>query len=274
MRSLLAGLIIFLAANSHAEKSDNSDRQRDSLLFQQSEGMAYIAIIIDDLGHNYARGLQAAKLPASLTYAILPYSTHARRLANHIHASGKEVIVHLPMENLGNKPIGPGGLTKSLNRRDFGFAILDAVARVPHAKGINNHMGSALTQQRIPMEWLMDEIKALDFFFVDSRTTSLTIASEVARDKHLLCTSRDVFLDNNPSMYEIDKQFRRLITLAKQRGTAVAIGHPHPDTLAYLELAIPKLAAEGIEIIPASNLGALQHIYELESVSRTIAQLK
>jgi polysaccharide deacetylase 2 family uncharacterized protein YibQ len=150
--------------------------------------------------------------------------------------------------------------------------ILRAVSNVPHAQGINNHMGSALTQERRPMEWLMKEIGDLNFFFVDSRTTPKTIAAGVARRNNLLTSSRDIFLDNDTSVYDIDVQFRKLIRMAKRKGTAIAIGHPYPETLAYLELAIPQLADEGIKIIPASNLVALREIINPPSRGQVFAE--
>ena len=237
---------------------------------QASRRTSYVAIIIDDLGHNFSRGLRAVNLPASLTYAILPYSTHAKRLAEIVNASGKEVMVHLPMQNLGNMSIGPGGLTSNLTRLEFRLAVSTAIFRVPHASGINNHMGSFLTQQSLPMEWLMEDIKAMELFFVDSRTTPHSVASIIAKKKNLLSSSRDIFLDNERSIYAIDKQFRKLVNLAKRRGTGIAICHPYPETLDYLEIAIPQLREEGIKIIPASNLVALRQIYNLQLASQIL----
>ena len=231
---------------------------------------SYVAIIIDDLGHNYSRGLRALRLPAPLTYAILPYSTHAKRLADIAYESGKEVMVHLPMQNLRNMAIGPGGLTSNLTRLEFHQAVSAAIFRVPHASGINNHMGSFLTQESLPMEWLMEDIKAMDLFFVDSRTTPNTVASIIAKKKNLLSSSRDIFLDNERSIYAIDQQFRKLVNLAKRQGTGIAICHPYQETLDYLEIAIPQLRQEGIEIIPASNLVALRQIYNLQLASQIL----
>jgi len=244
--------------------------QADQTSLRTSLRSSYVAIIIDDLGHNYSQGLRAVHLPAPLTYAILPYSTHAKRLADTVYESGKEVMVHLPMENLGNMPIGPGGLTNDLTRLEFRLAVSTAISRVPHASGINNHMGSFLTQESLPMEWLMEEIKAMELFFIDSRTTPNTVASIVAKKKNLLVASRDIFLDNERSIYAIDKQFRKLVNLAKRRGTGIAICHPYQETLAYLEIAIPQLQEEGIEIIPASNLVALRQIYNLQLANQMV----
>ncbi len=231
---------------------------------------AYISIIIDDLGHNYQRGLRALDLPAPITYSILPYSTHAKRLATVVHESGKEVMLHLPMQNEGDLPMGPGGLTSSLDKAEFEQAIAVAFSQVPFAMGINNHMGSELTQMKMPMEWLMDEIQSRNLYFIDSKTTPNSVASIIARQKQLMTASRDIFLDNDQSPYAINDQFRKLIRLAKRRGTAIAICHPYRETLAFLEIAIPQLAAEGIEIIPASNLLALQQIFDLQLAQQSV----
>ena len=225
---------------------------------------AYISIIIDDLGHNYRRGLRALDLPAPITYSILPYSTHAKRLATVVHESGKEVMLHLPMQNIWDLDIGPGGLTSTQDKGEFEQAIAVAISQVPFAMGINNHMGSELTQLKMPMEWLMDEIRNRNLFFVDSRTTPNSVATKVARQKQLMTASRDIFLDNDPSPLAINNQFRKLIKIARQRGTAIAICHPYKETLAFLEMAIPLLASEGIEIVPASNLLALQQTFDLQ----------
>ena len=225
---------------------------------------AYISIIIDDLGHNYRRGLRALDLPAPITYSILPYSTHAKRLATVVHESGKEVMLHLPMQNVWDLDMGPGGLTSTQNKAEFEQAIAIAISQVPFAMGINNHMGSELTQMNMPMEWLMENIQNRNLFFVDSRTTPKSVASKVAQQKQLRTASRDIFLDNDPSPHAINHQFRKLIRLAKRRGTAIAICHPYRETLAFLEMAIPQLASEGIEIIPASNLLALQQVFDLQ----------
>lgn len=220
----------------------------------------YIAIIIDDIGNNKRLGERAISLPGDVTFAILPYSVYARSLSESAHTLKKEVIVHLPMTNLGQQPIGPGGLSDLLSKDDFLRNIAAAIEKVPHAKGINNHTGSYLTQQTEQMGWLMDDIKRRNFFFIDSRTTAKSVAQRIAGEKAILSSRRDVFLDNKPSYFEIDQAFRKLLKLAKTRGTAIGIGHPHEITLDYLEKAIPHLKQQNVEVIPVSNLIALQQI--------------
>ncbi len=263
-----AGIFLLLLVTAPFTKADQTSKADQTPKVDQAVTTGYthpvyIAIILDDLGNNYNRDLRALRLPAPVTYSILPYSTHATRLAQTVHNSGKEVMVHLPMQNLHDMPIGPGGLTNDLTHPEFKLAVSEAISRVPHATGINNHMGSFLTQKSRPMEWLMEEIKSKQLFFVDSRTTHKTVASRVAKNKNLFTSSRDVFLDNDRSIYAIHTQFRKLIDLAKIKGTGIAIGHPYQETLTYLEMAIPHLQQEGIKIIPVSNLIAIQQPYNL-----------
>lgn len=237
--TLLTGLL--LCGNSHA-----SD--------------VHVAIIIDDLGHNLKRGEAFIDLPAPITFAVLPHTQHAITIANAAHGANKEVIVHLPMANLANTPIGPGGLTANLPRVEFMTALDAAIRGVPFAHGVNNHTGSYLTQQSQQMNWLMSDMKEREFFFIDSLTTSKSVAIKVAEQHHVFASSRDIFLDNDRNPTAIDAAFQLMIKTAQQNGTAIAIGHPYPETLRYLKYALPKLKEMGIEIVSASNLIALQKI--------------
>ncbi len=172
-------------------------------------------------------------------------------------------MLHLPMANVANLPLGPDGLDASLSSEDFLHRLDQAVARVPHARGINNHMGSYLTQRTREMNWLMDELSRRQLFFIDSRTTTRTVALKIAREKQLLTSRRDVFLDNVQTWYEIDRAFRHLVSIAKKKGSAIGIAHPHDTTLEYLEMALPLLPGYGIVTIPASQLLTLQRVQRL-----------
>jgi polysaccharide deacetylase 2 family uncharacterized protein YibQ len=213
-----------------------------------------VAIIIDDLGYNHVQGKRAIDLPAELTYAVIPDTHHATTLARYANDAGKEVMIHLPMENNANLPMSRIALTSGLTREDFQTVLDNALSRVPFARGINNHMGSTLTQQPQAMSWLMDSVKLRQLFFVDSRTTPKTIASSMAMQKNIHTASRDIFLDNERNLYAIDIQFRKMIRMARHKQSIVAIGHPYPATLEYLELALPMLASEGIRIVPVSEV--------------------
>jgi polysaccharide deacetylase 2 family uncharacterized protein YibQ len=232
---------------------------------------AHVAIIIDDLGNNLKRGEAFIHLAAPLTFAVLPHTLHAKTIARAAHEANKEVIVHLPMANLANTPIGPGGLTANLPQVEFMTALDMAIGGVPYASGVNNHTGSYLTQQHQQMGWLMTNIKARGFFFVDSRTTAKSVALEVAEQHEVFASSRDVFLDNDRSHAAIDAAFQRMIAKAKKDGTAIAIGHPYPETLRYLQTALPDLQAAGIEIVSASHLIAIRLSQHRAALAAAIA---
>jgi len=216
--------------------------------------LATVAIIIDDLGSNEESAKQLILLPAQLTYSFLPHTPFAKKLAIATHEQGKEVMLHLPMEPIGQNDMGPGGLSLGMNRTNFESTVREAVLAVPYAVGINNHMGSSLTQSMKNMHWLMQAIKSEDnFYFVDSRTHFATVAAKMASQNHLQHASRDIFLDHVVERSEIDRQFRRLIKRARRTGHALAIAHPHQLTLDALEDWLPVFEEQGIQIVPVSK---------------------
>ncbi len=213
-----------------------------------------IVLIIDDMGNNLDLGQRAIALPGAVNYAFLPHSTYSKTLANEANRLHKEVLLHAPMSNLHDYPTGPGTLTPKMSQQQFVATLADNIASIPHAKGVNNHMGSLLTQLKQPMSWLMRELKQQNLYFVDSRTSPLTVAESSAREIKLPTLRRDVFLDNQRTPEAIAKQFAQLVRLSKQHGQAVAIGHPYPETLDFLEQQLPLLEEKGVELINASSL--------------------
>ena len=213
-----------------------------------------IALIIDDIGYNGPLGERAIALPGAVTYAVLPHTPHGAELAETGFTAGKEIMLHAPMANQANMPLGPGALTADLDKDTFIATLSNSIAAVPHLKGINNHMGSALTEMEEPMRWVMEVLKERQLYFVDSYTTAKSVAGSIANTQHIPTITRNVFLDNIQSEEDIDREFRKLLAMAKERGVAVGIGHPYPETLAYLEKALPLLEQEGINLISASDM--------------------
>ena len=214
-----------------------------------------IGIIIDDMGERHALGLHAVRIPAKLTYSFLPHSPYARELATLAHRLDKEVMLHIPMETQDRRYLGHGGLRPGMTRQDFIVNILNGLGSVPFVRGINNHMGSLLTQDPTAMSWLMEEIaRQGNLYFVDSRTTRYTVAQQVANEYRIPGLSRNVFLDNVLEPRAIAREFRRLLTIAREEGVALAIGHPHPQTLAFLDEVLPLLEERGIVLLPVSEL--------------------
>jgi len=214
-----------------------------------------IALIIDDLGNRASLSEQAIRLPGAITYAILPHTPHASALADLAHALGKEVILHLPMQPLSGVSSGPGELTVHMTHQEFVRSVDQSLSSIPHVCGVNNHMGSLLTQHPGSMAWLMDVLADREgFYFIDSRTTSKTVAARLAMERGIPYARRDVFLDHELDVEEIAQQFQRGVELAKKNGHAVIIGHPHPQTLEVLERELHRLVTQGVELVFASTL--------------------
>lgn len=215
-----------------------------------------IGIIIDDMGNNLEQGRELINLPYQLTYSFLPNRPYSSTLANLAASAGKEVMVHLPMQPLHGQRLGSDALTLELTKQEFEIIVRNSIDSVPHAKGVNNHMGSLLTRHPGHMAWLMDVLKTANnnYYFVDSRTTPLTIAAQVAREHLVPSVSRDVFIDNNQSQSHILAQLRYAVELAKKRGYAIAIGHPYRSTIQALADYLPTLTYQNIEVVPITQI--------------------
>lgn len=218
--------------------------------------MPVVAIIIDDLGHALDPGLQVAALPGPVACSVLPHTPSGRLLAERCHASGKEVMLHLPMQPVdpAEQP-GIGALELRHKRGELLQRLEAAMASVPHASGVNNHMGSLLTRHLAPMQWVMESLGAKrDLFFVDSVTTPASVAWRVALSNGLRTARRDVFLDTSPRPEDIGEALTRLKQEARRQGLALAIGHPYPETLAALQIELPRLQEEGIMLVSVDEL--------------------
>jgi polysaccharide deacetylase 2 family uncharacterized protein YibQ len=216
-----------------------------------------VAIVIDDMGQDLRPAQELLALPDRVTLAILPGLPHSKEIAQLARKQGREVLVHLPMEakDSGSRRPAAGMLRADMTPMEFLAAVNDDLDSVPGASGINNHEGSALTENREAMTFLMSELKTRNLFFLDSLTTPKSTAYAVAREFGLKAAKRDVFLDNESNKpSSIRQQFAELARIALNRGRAIGIGHPHPSTLAELEHWLPEAAEQGIEVVPVSRL--------------------
>lgn len=215
-----------------------------------------IAIVIDDIGYSKEPVEKLLALGGPLTFSVLPYGPASTELAETIHASGSEVMLHLPMEPVGN----PGGVSRegmllaNMPAEMLKSRFAEAVLQVPHADGVNNHMGSRLTADPGAMKVVMEEVKAKGLFFLDSRTSADSVAFRTARAEGVPAAERNVFLDDVAQVAPILEQVKELEKIARRRGVAVAIGHPYPATVDALKKAIPQLAKDGFELVPASDV--------------------
>ena len=225
-----------------------------TLLSSQVHAQTYrVAIVIDDMGYRYT-DRNALALPGAITYAFLPHTTYGKKLAIQVNNTKRDVLIHIPMESENSKKLGPGALTSSMDEHAFSQSLASSLAEIPFAIGINNHMGSYLTQQYQAMAWTMKFLKDNNLLFLDSKTSPHSKAQQVAIDYGVPVKSRHIFLDNELTDNYISQQFSQLIDFAQKHQTAIAIAHPHPETVAILTRLIPTLKLHNIELVPLSSL--------------------
>lgn len=239
---LLVGLLL-AAALSLASQS-----RADGLAFAPEQPDTHtrprLAIVIDDVGHNLELAERILALPVELTLGMLPYAPYTQQIAERAYESGREVILHQPMEPVTANRLEPGTLELDMTAERFDEQFAAALARLPNITGVNNHTGSLLTAHRLPMRWLMESIAQRGLYFLDSRTTPYTVAERTARELDVPTIHRDVFLDHIRSEEFLQTAFDRGIAIARRRGHAVIIAHPYAITMSFLERSLAELPAD------------------------------
>ncbi len=213
---------------------------------------AQLSIIIDDIGYRYT-DKAVLLLPNSVTLAVLPHTPQGKKIALSASEQGHEIMLHLPMQSLNGKKLGPGGLTNQMTEQEFKLAVTDALDSIPNVRGVNNHMGSLLTQLPDHMTWLMEILKSRNNYFVDSITTRYSKAADIAQKQGIPLLKRAVFLDNDISDKALERQFQQAMDLAKQNGQAVMIAHTYPESIAFLNNNLERLTSNGVRLVKISE---------------------
>ncbi len=214
-----------------------------------------VALIIDDMGNGNEplERLLALKLP--LTISVLPHTPQGKQVARRAFAAGLGVMLHLPMEPQGYPSLqpGPGALLCAMPPEKIRAVVKEDLASVPHAAGVNNHMGSRFSRRPELLEVALGAIKRRGLFYVDSFTSADSQGLATAQRLGLATARRDVFLDHDNQAGAIERQLERLLKIARKRGRAIAIGHPLPATLRALERWAPRLQKE-VELVKVEDL--------------------
>ncbi len=216
--------------------------------------MPLVSIVIDDMGYHRSTDRMLIELPAPLGFSFLPYGPYTKKYARLAHSLGKDVLIHIPMEPM-EKDVnpGPGTLKVQMSPGEIADIVAREISLVPYAIGANNHMGSYFTTQKDPMDAVLVELKRHGLFFLDSRTTKDTVAYTEARHLDVPALERHVFLDYARGVATVEHSLKRLVTISKKRGYAVAIGHPFKETLLVLKKDLPLVQKE-VKIVPISHL--------------------
>lgn len=229
------------------------DSSWDILFKKARKKPARIAIIVDDLGLSMEPVRQIEEIDADLTFSVLPMRPHSVEVAEYLHERGREVMLHLPMEGNGKDP-GPGAVYAHMSRSQVIKTMRKDIKSVPFISGVNNHMGSVVTSNAGIMKYVMSEVKKSGLFFIDSLTINTSVCRKTARDMGVDFDARDVFLDNERTYEYIRGQVDKLIKISMRHSEAIAICHPHPETIDALRKEIPRIKELGIEIVPVSTL--------------------
>lgn len=219
-------------------------------------GPGSVAIIIDDMGTSLqeARELLAIGLP--ITFSVIPGLPRDRAVAEMAHQQGGRVMLHIPMEPQGypERRLEKNGLLLSQSEGEIAERVRGYLQAVPHAVGANNHMGSRFTEDGEKMAVVLSVLKERGLFFIDSRTSPKSVGLQLARQLGIEAGTRNVFLDNVQEVGAIKVQLEEAVRIARRKGGAIAIGHPHPATIRALRELMPELRDSGINFVYASEL--------------------
>lgn len=215
-----------------------------------------VALVLDDLGHNMnatTRGFFALGIP--LTVSVLPDLPKSKAAFAAAQEHGFPALLHVPMQPDGDADAGRDPITVEMEPEHITKRVARWRERYPQFIGVNNHMGSRATADRRTMQALLGALQQHEVFFLDSQTTARSLGPRVARELGMWCPRNDLFLDDGvkPSD-DVAANLERLVALAKRRGVAVGIMHPHAKTLAALRIHIPRLQAEGVRFVTVESL--------------------
>jgi len=220
-----------------------------------SAGQARLAILMDDLGSDRSAAEAIFALHLPVTISVLPFHPQSPEIARAARQHGCEVMLHLPMQSLAGESPEQQELRPGLSPDEVRSTVEKMLHAVPEADGVNNHQGSQATADATLMNELMRVLKDEDVFYVDSRTTAATVAFDAAKSQGVRTAFRNVpFLDDVQNKDAVKRQLRLAIQGAKQKGEAIAIGHPHTETLAALREMLPQAKNEGVQLVFVSEL--------------------
>ena len=218
-------------------------------------GAARLAIVLDDLGSDRSVADAIFALQVPITLSVLPYHAHSQEIAQEARKHGCEVMLHLPMQSVANETPERQELRPGLKREEVEAIVNKMLESVPEADGVNNHQGSQATSNGALMDELMPVLRDAGVFYVDSRTTAETVAYETAKRAGVKTAFRNVpFLDDVQNKPAVKRQLQIAIRGAKEKGEAIAIGHPHAVTLDALREMLPEAKKQGVRLVLVSDV--------------------
>lgn len=213
-----------------------------------------LAVVIDDMGISHRRTADIASLQVPLTVSFLTYGAKLDEQVANSRRAGQEVMIHVPMEAQKKIDAAPDVLTTQMNAEEITRNLNAMLDKFHDVKGINNHMGSKLTEDKQRMLMVMKVLKERGLFFLDSKTSPKSEAENAAQESGVAYAHRHVFIDNNNDKAYILGQLAKAENVARKNGYAVAIGHPKTQTYAALKEWLPQLEEKGLVLLPLSQI--------------------
>lgn len=243
----------FHNSNLHGEDKDVKKVQ------EKPESRKYsgkLAVIVDDCGYDMSsvRTLLNTGLP--LNFAVLPYKPYSSDVLEMIKSDGRVAMLHLPMEPMDRSAMSEGSSTicTDMSKDRILELTRKAINSLPGVSGVNNHQGSKATADSATMTTVLQELRNQDLFFVDSRTSSKSVARDKAVAMGVPTARNDIFLDNSSDVQAIRKQIYKAMDIAEKNGSAIAICHARPNTAKAWSMYAEEIKNTGIELVPITDL--------------------
>ncbi len=243
--ALMLTLVLFPAKKKEPEavsgtavSEGEKEKEKEKPAVPEKPVKGRLIIVIDDVGYNLFQLDPFLKLPFKITFAILPGLPYTEQAAKLIHEAGKEYILHQPMDSVDGRDTGPGAIHSGMSLEEVSDVIDKNLSGLPYAVGVNNHMGSAGTADEDLMVSLFKVLKRRKLFFLDSRTTSKSVARKAAAETGLPFAERSIFLDNNKEKESIKNSVEKGVEVSEKKGHAVMIGHIWSSELAEVLLEL------------------------------------
>lgn len=241
--------IFSLQALSEIDEAD----EIEAVMLPEVKGR--IAIIIDDMGIDMKHSYALMDMEGPFTLSFLPYAKKIDSQTEFARKKHHALMIHMPMEAVSGVMMDTPGLLKvGTSSNAFVEQLGMNLSRMHGYTGLNNHMGSLLTQDEGKMRLLMQELKEQGLYFIDSRTINTSVAADIAEAEGIPYLVRDVFLDHDPRPEAIMASLELAEKIAADKGLAIAIGHPKRETVEAIRKWAPTLKAKGYELVTIDQL--------------------
>ncbi|NMD12391.1 MAG: divergent polysaccharide deacetylase family protein [Candidatus Cloacimonetes bacterium] len=247
---------------SHRGKDIRVNLYYDNNPYKEKKVQKYISIVIDDFGSLKGPLLDSYfDLPQEITFSIFPDMENSIQTMNRAHQQGRETLIHVPMEPIDYPKVNPGKNPVLVQMSEAAIVRLinNNINKMPLCMGINNHMGSLATTDEDVMGYVMKALRDKGKLFLDSRTSNVSVAYQVAQKALVPAYRNDMFLDTpNLSDASLRSKVRQAVSLSEKKKFIIAITHCHSEEkLKHLEQFIKLIRKEGFTLLPLSRVNKM-----------------